>query len=418
MATINLLPRHIRKVHDPLYSSRLATERHILFVPVEDVPEGISTEPTPRGPGTRWDAYNQVRASLLNEDCTPGTFHLKNQGITIVAEEIRKVDENEYQVEIRQGQGIVDGRQTYQLILEAQRDANVQLPAKQYVKFEIITGLPNEWVDEVARGLNASMQVQVQSLAPLQEALQWLKDELEDQPYFKQISWSETERGLFDVAEILCLLTCFNVDLYPNEGSNHPVVAYENKAVVLKTFEQEHKDNGGRAYKRLRPILKDILMLHDTIRKQFAELARREGHGKSDILEQAKGAPYTFPFTRMVARERTTRGALYPVLGAFRWLVQDDPVSDGVTWNGGFENVLQRWAKLGPRLVAHTVEKREELPNPDAVGRSKGHWGALHKEIAFADLMNRQASVPATPPSPSETVQEVAPSPEKLSSTG
>ena len=416
MATITLLPRHVRKMHDPLFSSRLATERHVFFVAVEDIPEGISLDPTPRGSGTRWDVYKDVRASLLNEDCTPGTFHLKNQGITLIAEEVRKVDDREYQVDVAEGQGIVDGRHTYQLILEAQRDPEVKLPTKQYVKVEVVTGVPGEWIDEVARGLNASMQVQVQSLQPLQDAFQWMKDELEDQPYFKHISWSETQRGLFDAADILCLLTCFNIDFYPNQGSNHPVAAYDNKSVVLKTFEQEYRDNGGKAYTRLRPILKDILMLHDTIRKQFAELCRREGHGKSDVIEQANGAPYKFPFTRMVAAERATRGALYPVLGAFRWLVQDDPKTGAVTWTGGFENVLQRWAKLGPRLVNHTIEKREELPNPDAVGRSKGHWGALHKEIAFADLMNRQAAPEPTPVEPQ--VEELTPAPQKVSSAG
>ena len=344
MAIIVLKPRHAQRMHDPLFSSTHGTQRYTFFVPLEDLPEGISLDPCPRGPGTRWDVYKDVRASLLNEDCIPGIFHLKNRGITIVAEEVDKVDDREYKVEIKPGQGIVDGRQTYQLIIEAQRDANVNIPAKQYVKVEVIVGLPPACLPEMASGLNTFMEVQTQSLEPLQEAFQWIKDELAGEPFYQHISWSETQRGLFDVAEILCLLTCFNIDLYPNQGSNHPVVAYSNKAAVLKTFEQEFKENDGRAYVRLRPILKDILLLHDTIRKQFAELTRRQGHGKSDIIEQARGAPYQFPFTRMVAAERATRGALYPVLGAFRWLVQEDPQNGGSFMDGG---ISQRTPALG-----------------------------------------------------------------------
>lgn len=415
--TITLHPRSATRILDPLASSSHGTERYVLFVPIEDVPEGISTDPTPRGSGTRWDTYKTVAASLLDEDCTPGIFHLKNRGITLVAREVEKLDDREYHVIFDKGHGIVDGRHTYQLIVEALRDASVTVPPKQYVKFEIITGMPDAWISETARGLNASMQFQSQLLAGLQDAFAWIKDELKDQPFYKDIAWSETQRGVYDVGDLLCLLTCFNIDLYPNEGASHPVAAYENKSVVLKTFEQEHNENGGRAYKRLQPILRDILILHDTIRKQFAELARRDGYGKSDVLEQSPDAPFQFPFTELSAPERAARGALYPVLGAFRWMVQYDPESGGLGWNGGFANVLHRWGEVGPALVAQTVEKREELgSSADAVGRSKSHWAALHREVAFLDLMNRQAAPVAEPVS--GLSEAPAPTAEKISSAG
>ncbi len=414
--TITLHPRFAVRIPDPLFSSPHGTERYVLFVPIEDVPEGIATDPSPRGSGTRWDVYKDVGASLLDQDCTPGTFHLKNQGITLVARDVQKLDDREYEVILGQGYGIVDGRHTYQVIVEALRDASVKVPRAQFVKFEVITGVPQNWLEEMARGRNTSMQFQSQMLEKLQGAFGWIKDELKDQAFFKNIAWSETERGLYDVGDLLCLLTCFNIDLYPNEGASHPVVAYENKSVVLKTFEQEHKENGGRAYQRLRPILRDVLILHDTISKQFAELARRDGHGKSDVIEQAQGAPYQFPFTQLTASERTARGALYPVLGAFRWMVQEDPESGGVGWTGGFANVLHRWGEVGPGLVAQTVEKRDELgSSPDAVGRSKAHWAGLHREVAFLDLMNRQG--PVVEPV-HKVSSEPAPTLEKISSAG
>jgi hypothetical protein len=415
--TITLHPRSAARIADPFFSSPHGTQRYVLFVPIEEVPEGISTDPTPRGSGTRWDVVKTVRASLLDEDCTPGTFHLKNRGITMVAREVQKHDDREYEVILGKGHGIVDGRHTYQAILETLRDPSLTVPRKQYVRFEIITGVPENWVDEMARGLNASMQFQDQLLEKLQDAVAWIKDELAGQAFSKDIAWSETQRGAYDVGDLLCLLTCFNVDLYPNEGANHPVVAYENKAVVLKTFEQEYKENGGRAYKRLQPILRDILILHDTIRKQFAELARRDGHGKSGVLERSPDAPFQFPFTQSTAAERAARGALYPVLAAFRWMVQFDPESGELGWNGGFSNVLHRWGQVGPGLVTQSVEKLEELgSSADAVGRSKAHWAALHREVAFLDLMNRQSAPVAEPV---QAVSETpAPTAEKISSIG
>jgi hypothetical protein len=96
---------------------------------------------------------------------------------------------------------------------------------------------------------------------------------------------------------------------------------------------------------------------------------------------------------------------LLPVLAAFRWLVENDAASDCVRWRGGFGQVLERWRAASERLVALTVEKcREVGDNPDALGRSASHWSALHKEVAFLDLLAKPAApppAPATGPPPS-----------------
>ena len=73
-------------------------------------------------------------------------------------------------------------------------------------------------------------------------------------------------------------------------------------------------------------------------------------------------------------------------------MVEDDPeATDSVRWRGGFDNVLQRWRDTGARLIAQTVDKSREVGhNSDAIGKSPSHWGALHKEVAFVDLMGQQ----------------------------
>ena len=50
--------------------------------------------------------------------------------------------------------------------------------------------------------------------------------------------------------------------------------------------------------------------------------------------------------------------------------------------------------------VHQTVDKSREVGhNPDAIGKSASHWGALHKEVAFVDLMAQQpVAPPAEPP--------------------
>jgi hypothetical protein len=381
-------PRFARRLPDPSFNSTHGSERHIFFVSIAELPAGISLEPGPRNPSTRWDIYKEVQASLLDIDCTPGTFHLKNSGITIFAKDVRKIDEDEYEVEIGPGHGVVDGYHTYQLINESQRNPNIELPRQQYVKVEILTGLPDDWILEISLGLNASMQSQSNNLSSLTDALQWLKDELKNESYFKSIAWSENERAACDVRDILCAITCFNTIAYPNSGSAHPVVTYEKKPVVLSSFEEDFKSNEGKAYRRLRPIVKDILTLHDTIQLEFPVLCERSDERAPELIEKAKKKPHEFVFLQTRSTERLARGALYPILAAFRWMVEDNPKTGQVGWRGGFKAVLNRWHETGSRLVAQTIDKSREVGrNPDAIGKSASHWGAMHKEVAFVDLM-------------------------------
>jgi hypothetical protein len=392
VSTIVFKPRFARRLPDPFFNTTHGSERHIFFVPVAELPAGISLEPGPRNPGTRWDIFKEAQASLLDIDCTPGTFHLKNRGILLVAKEVRKVDEDEYEVVFGEGHGLIDGYHTYRLIGDAQRDPNIELPTKQYVKVEILTNIPAEWLQEICLGLNTPIQSHADSLSGLTGALQWLKDELKSEPYFKSIAWSESERALCDVRDILCAITCFNTVSYPNSGSTHPVVAYEKKPVVLGSFEEDFKSNGGKAYRRLRPIVKDILRLHDTIQLEFPVLCERSEARAPELIEKARKKPHEFVFLQTRSTERLARGALYPILAAFRWMIEDDSDASEVRWKGGFKNVLDRWHEAGGRLVTQTIDKSREVGrNPDAIGKSASHWGALHKEVAFVDLMASKA---------------------------
>jgi hypothetical protein len=130
-------------------------------------------------------------------------------------------------------------------------------------------------------------------------------------------------------------------------------------------------------------------------------LLERSGKSYAEVVERSSKRPHEFPFLGARSTERLAKGALLPVLAAFRWLVEHDPAGGGYKWRVGFDKVLERWRTASDRLVALTVEKcREVGDNPDAIGRSAPHWGALHKEVAFLDLIAKPA--PAAPaPQPS-----------------
>lgn len=404
MNRIKLAARIVRRIPDPLFNS-VGTERHIFFVPAEAVPIGIPTAGMLRTVRTRWDIYREAQDALFDRECTPGIFHLKNRGIVAIAKEVSKIDDEEHEVEFGEGGGIIDGMRTYQLIVEAQQQKLIELPAKQFVEFEIWTKVPAEWVGEITRARNTSIQVQGDSLIPLQRAFGWIKEELLQTDYFAQIAWSEYERGGFDIRDVLCLLTCFDVTAYPNMGTKHPVVAYENKALVTASFSEDYKKDNGRAYQKLRPIVKDILSLYDTLALEFPKLAKRYGKKCPELIEKTRGRPFEFTFIGESAPERAARGAVYPLLAAFRWMVEERNGELG--WRGGFDAVLARWRAAAERLIELTVVKSRELGGrADALGRSPSHWGALHKEIAFLDVLE-QREAPSAPAKPQSAEREV-----------
>lgn len=371
-----------RRVPDPVFGKSHGMQRHFLFVDVRDVPAGLPYDPNARVPDINRRVYKQVEQSLLNEDGTQFTFHLKHKGITLIASRVEQRGDTEYAVTIDEGQGIVDGGHTYELIT---RERDEALPEGQFVKFEILTRVPPEWIPEIAGGLNTSVQVQAMSLDNLAQRFAWIKDELEKEPYFKKIAWRENEEGDFDARDIVSLLTCFNLEIFPNTADDHPVVAYEKKSAALKLFETRPE-----TYEKLRPLLKDILILHDTIRRDSKKYWNDSGgkFGNLAFVETRARGEFEFPFTRKKDNARLMNGALYPMLAAFRWLVEEDPRSKAFRWRGGFEAVMKRWEASAEELMRMTYLVSQELGrNPNAIGKSRPHWGNLHTRVAMRDLM-------------------------------
>lgn len=380
-----------RRIPDPNFKDTHGMERHIFVVPVRDVPKGIPLDPNARRPNPRKRVYQKVQASLFDRDCEPGTFHLKNKGITIIAESVKALPNNRYDIQmVEHTHGIVDGGHTYTLITEAQTSDD--LPDNQFVTIEVRVGIPANWIPEIAGGLNTSVQVQDMSLDNLAGDFDWIKTELKACDYYPKIAWSENDPGEFDARDVVSLMSMFNVELHPNEGDEHPLYAYEKKSVALKSFEEK-----GETFKRMRPILKDILQLHDIVRRDYYRMWNTEVEGgKAGHLafsEKRKNGEWEFPFTGETAEYRMVNGALYPILGAFRWFVEMHPDTKKVSWRGGFKAVLKAWEGSGVSLLRATHEMSNSLGrNPQSVGKNRPHWGNLHNIVAKRDLQRRAKS--------------------------
>ncbi len=383
-----MLPARIaRRLPDPVLDKEWGITRHILYVPVRAVPEGIPLDPNARTPNLRKRMYRQVEESLLDKgENWPGTFHLKHKGITMIAHSVDAAGEDNYTVSIKEGEGIVDGGHSYQLILNHKDDD--ELPEEQVVKFEILCGVPNDWIADIAGGLNTSIQVQPKSLDNLAGKFNWLKEDLSEEPYADRIAWRENDEGVYDVLYLLSLLTCFNIFAYPNDGDGQPVVAYEKKTEVLKQFERNPDQ-----YKRLRPIVKSIFELHDRIgyeSKDIYNAATKGKFGRWSFVEMKKPGPYVF--TGLPSEHQLMTGALFPLLGAMRWMVVEDPATGEAMWQDGFPSVLELWRDVAPELLIQTGQASQELGrNPHTLGRSRNHWSSLHSKVGLRYLQKRAA---------------------------
>lgn len=382
MKQIALKTRFPRRIPDPVFTG---CTRHIFLCSVEDVPQGIPTKPNPREQNIDRGIYRDIQKHLLNVEGEANTFHLKNKGITILADKVEQLDKSEdFAVWLSDEQGIVDGGHTYGLVIRNQPEiARMTLAGediRQFVKIEVLTGYDPKFITEIAGGLNTAVQVQRMSLENLEGGFDWLKEELRDEPYLKQIAFRQGENRLFDVRDILVLLDLFNTSEFPAgfASTKHPIRAYSAKESVLKAYQNNPKN-----YENLRPILRDILSLHDIISSQAAERYNKSSGGRGGKLKVVEYSrekqAFDFPFIGTQGQYRLFRSVLFPMLGAFRYMVQLDPTSNQATWRGGFESVLKLWEIAALSLMEASKGTCQELGyNLNGMGKSPNHWQALY----------------------------------------
>src|SRR5579883_3131218 len=102
IATATFVAEYARRIPDPTLRT---AERHILFVRAENVPEALPKDPNPRAQKIDRGIYREVGAHLLNEDGTPNTFHLKNKGITLIADKVERKNDDEHVYTVSFGAG-------------------------------------------------------------------------------------------------------------------------------------------------------------------------------------------------------------------------------------------------------------------------------------------------------------------------
>lgn len=383
-----------RQIADPNFDKTSGLVHHLFIANVADLPADLPMEANARRPKTNKSVYREVKKSLLNEDGgEPGLFHLKNKGIVIIADSVCKKPgtNNEYEIKLdRTYQGILDGGHTYQIINECRQ----KLPQNQFVFVHVRTGVPMDWIPEISRGLNTSVQVQDMSLDALRGLFEWIKQELRGRSYFKIIAWSENDDGKYDARDIIALIYLMNIDMFP-DATQHPIAGYEKKSEALRAFEQNPA-----LFQNARDVLPDILYLHDYIAKSAADLynkgaagAGRRGRGGG--FKFVKHAATKFPFIgpEEVGDKVLEDGALYPILAAFRVFLRKNKITGKHEWAAGFEAVKQFWKELAYELMKITHQTSDEVGRSNnGIGKSRLHWNLVYQTVENYKFRQEAAS--------------------------
>lgn len=358
---------------------------------VKELPESLEEWRglNPRDPNTSSGVAKKI-AKTLQDD--PSSFFFRNRGITLMAAKVNydnKGNSLELEMADKNKNGLLDGGHTFRVI----REFVANLPKDElsdfnaYVKLEILVGVSDlEEAVAIVESRNTSTQVREQSLQELKGHFGVIKQALNGKTYAERIAYKEYElledgsKKDIDIKELLSYLLCFDVDSYDQQA--HPIVAYSTKAAVIEHF----KNNRDRMNKFV-PLLPKILELRDTIYSDLPEAYNAPGGkfgalmGVIETSHRDRMEKTQLPFLARESRYRIPSGFIYPVLAAFRNLVEC--TSEKCSWKA---DPIRFFSDMKGELAGLVGDQAKELRNPNRLGKDNAIWKMCYQSVKVAVL--------------------------------
>lgn len=351
---------------------------YIAICNIKDLPDNIPMDTNPREQKLTTQVPKKIAYSLLyNQD---KNFHLLNRGIVISAESSTFNNKNGMLTLIfsnLEKHGNVDGGHTYKVILENR----VDIEEDKYVRLEIMTGVEN-YFEDLADARNTSAQVQDKSLAELANKFYIIKKALISESFINNIAYKENAQGNIDVSDIVAILSMFNKDMYT--AGIHPIASYSQKSKCIKNYIKVI-DNDNNAFIKMQNIMPDIFKLYAYIEGEIPRVYNRDGgkkYGrvKGVAYKEGKGF-YQIKFNPDADKicYETPKGFIYPLLAAFRALIEDDGIK--YSWSMDI-NPIKLFDEIAPSLIDTTIDRSRTLGNnPQSVGKDSGHWAQMYQIV-------------------------------------
>ena len=400
MTQLKLKAKEFKRMMDP-NNPKSKHIKYVCYVQANSIPEEISEwmETNPREQKMTTNVAIKIKESLRDNQY----FHELNRGILISAlatEWDNRTEDLTISFDNPEKHGNIDGGHTLRAILEAK--SKNYLSNDKYVFFEIFEGIDSPV--ELAAARNTSVQVDLKSIAELENSFNVLKEALSDNVFYNRIQfkmnehYNEDDIVPIDVREIIAIILMFSQEIYPYKTSEgilsdlQPMQCYSGKEASLKKFlkqnggsEEQQKIDRENMINHMKPIIKDIFDLWETVETSFASVTnstgKRFGSRKYTKYDNGKDVAKSFLLQRDL-QYYIPKGLMYPVVGAFRALVQRN--SDGTYyWK---KNPIEVWNTIGSKLVAIVLDEKAE--NPDVIAKNSNLWSNLFKEVYIYGYMS------------------------------
>lgn len=393
MEKFELKAKSFKKMEDPVNKSS-GKVKYVCYVQANTIPLEFDSWmlTNPREQKMTTNVASKIIDSLDNNQ----NFHELNRGILMSVTAIEYDNQkgtvilSMYDPEIH---GNIDGGHTLRAILDAKTKNS--LPDDRYVFFEFFTGIDSPV--ELAAARNTSVQVDLKSIAELENSFEVLKDAFNNLQFKNRIAYKMNEHyntegvKAIDVRELLAIILMFSQLVYPYKTSSgtiselQPIQCYTGKEASLKKFLNLGKQKREEMIKEMKPIIFDIFELWDKVERNFAAEANKAGkrygtrkyskfnNNETVDYAQFSGAPieYTIP-----------KGIMYPLIGSFRSLVKVNK-DKSYSW---VKNPVSVWNSLGSKLTSIILDEKSE--NPDVLAKNPNLWSNLFKEVFIFAYMS------------------------------
>lgn len=391
-SVIEFPAKQVKKMDNPVSElTKEGSKKYVCYVKLQDVPVkfGDWMRTNPRDQKLTTNVAKEI-AKSIESGCK--NFHEKNRGIVMSVDKFA-YDNKTGLVKVilsdPEIHGNIDGGHTLKIIL--QKQINNELLFEQYVFFEFFTGISSPV--ELAEARNQSIQVDQRSIEELNRSFEPIKEALKNENYFNRIAFKQNQhvgdKNVIDVREIIAILNMFNQSIYPKESDAQPIQSYTGKEASLNRF-LRLKDSRDQIIKNMAPIIPDIFQIWEMVETTFADKGNTVNRtyrkkkmskyvGEDDIINYSV-------FGNQPMNYVLPKGLIFPIVAAFRALVQVDKSTQEYSWIISPEII---WDKLGGKMINIIMTSAEDLSDsPDAVAKSPNTWDLLYKEVLLYSMLN------------------------------
>lgn len=358
-----------------------AKNMYVAIVNVRDIPADLEQwlDINPREATTTSGVARKIRESLITQ---PEAFVFKNRGLVIIAGSIRFDSEsNRLSLEMTDMNmhGLLDGGHTYRVIRSefSESDSPRDDLKDAFIRLDLLEGFEElDEVVDIVDARNRSAQVKDQSLEELRNHFEVIKEVLREQVYAERIAYKELEllgegKKDIDIKELLSYLVCFDAEYFTE--SKHPIIAYSGKARALK-----HYVTNRDRLERYTVLLPKILQLVDTIKLELPKAYIALGNKKFGKLTGVMTIQDELPFINATSDYQTPSGFIYPILAAFRSLVEYK--GKRCTWKSDPVSFFLEHKSL---LAEAIGEQAIEFRNPNKLGKDNATWRLCYALVAL-----------------------------------